>query len=412
MLDATVEAAEVERAVAELAAHGAYGTTGVWRPVYSPAWVAAQECVATWGREAGLAVRRDAVGNVWIELEGRDPAGGVVATGSHIDSQLPGGRYDGALGVIGAVIALSTLAARCGKPRKTLAAVSLCEEESSRFNASMWGSRAVTGRASVADAEAIRDADGVSLAAAMQAAGLEPSRVAAAARSDLDTFIELHIEQGPLLEQADMPLGIVQSITGIRHYELELTGRADHAGARPIDDRRDALAGAAEIVSRVGATARQLGRPAVTTVGHLEVWPNIAAAVAERAELTIDVRHPDAAMLAKLAASHERDVADVASDFGLELTRSEVSLDLPPTPCAPRLVEVLSRAASEQGAGHIPLHSGAAHDSQRLAAVTDVAMLFVRSRGGRSHTPEEFTSAEDAATAVSTLIRALHALAY
>lgn len=128
--------------------------------------------------------------------------------------------------------------------------------------------------------------------------------------------------------------------------------------------------------------------------------------------MTIDVRHPDAGALARLASSHEHDVAEVASTFGLEVTRSEVSLDLAPTLCAPRLVDVLSRAAAEEGTDYITLHSGAAHDSQRLATVTDVAMLFVRSQDGRSHTPEEFTSGEDTATAVSTLIRALHALAY
>jgi allantoate deiminase len=409
-LDLTVDPAVVRRSVAELARHGAHHETGVWRPVYSPAWSAAQDCVAGWGRDAGLEVRRDAVGNLWIELPGTEQ-GGLIATGSHIDSQLPGGRFDGALGVIAGVLAVTTLARRCGRPRRTLAAVSFCEEESSRFAAGMWGSRVVSGAATDHDADRIRDADGISLATAMRQVGLDPPRIAAAARSDIETFIELHIEQGPLLEEVDASVGIVTSITGIRHYQVELTGRADHAGARPIDDRRDALLGAAEIVVAVGAAARAAGRPAVATVGRLSVEPNLAAAVAERARLTIDVRHPDPEALRRLAGRCRQVVDDIAHRHGLAATLLP-SLYLPPTACAPRLVRLLADAAAAQGLQPPMLHSGAAHDAQRIADIADVAMLFVRSRDGRSHTPVEFTSTADATVAIETLIGALHRLAY
>src|SRR5438128_550367 len=222
-----VDASLVQRYVLDLARHGAYGETGVWRTAYSPEWVAAQEQVASWYAEAGLDVRRDAVGNVWGRLASDQP-GPVIASGSHIDSQTPGGRYDGALGVIGALVALRVLHERFGRPRRTLEAVSLCEEEASRFHATnFWGSRAVTGRIAADEPERIRDFEGVSIAEAMRAVGLDPTRIAQAARDDVETWVELHIEQGPILERAGLPVGVVHAITAIRHYVVELVGRSD-----------------------------------------------------------------------------------------------------------------------------------------------------------------------------------------
>ena len=211
-----VDAHLIERHLGELARHGAYHETGVWRTAYSREWVAAQEQVAAWFAQAGLEVRRDEVGNVWGRLEGTEP-GRVLASGSHIDSQTPGGRYDGALGVIAALVAVGTLRERFGRPRRTIEAVSLCEEEASRFPAaSFWGSRAVTGRIGPDEPALIRDFEGVSIGDAMGAVGLDPSRIPEAARNDIDAWIELHIEQGPILETAGVPVGVVDVITGIR----------------------------------------------------------------------------------------------------------------------------------------------------------------------------------------------------
>src|ERR1044071_7123524 len=196
--------------------------------------------------EAGLEVRRDAVGSVWGTLAGSE-GGPVIATGSHVDSQTPGGHYDGALGVIAGLVALRTLREQFGTPRRTLEAVSLCEEEASRFHATnFWGSRAIIGAIRPDDAASIRDVDGVSIGDAMLRVGLDPARIPDAARDDLDTWIELHIEQGPVLEEEGLPVGVVDAITGIRHYVVELTGRSDHAGARPMAGRLDAVAGFAE----------------------------------------------------------------------------------------------------------------------------------------------------------------------
>ena len=217
----------------------------------------------------------------------------MVATGSHIDSQTPGGRYDGALGVVAALVALRTLRERFGAPRRTLEVVSLCEEEASRFHATnFWGSRAIIGAISPEEPEAIRDREGVSIGEAMRAVGLDPDRIPEARRDDLDTWIEVHIEQGPILEAEGLPVGIVDAITAIRHYVIELIGRSDHAGARPMEGRLDPMVGFAEIVTAVIGVALESGAPAVTTVGRVNVEPNLPSAVPDKVTFTLDSRHP------------------------------------------------------------------------------------------------------------------------
>jgi allantoate deiminase len=410
-LKVEVDAVLVARYVNELAQFGAHGQTGVWRLVYSPEWVAAQDCVAEWCEDAGLRVRRDAVGNVWGRLEG-NAGGKAVVTGSHIDSQAPGGRYDGALGVVAAVVAVRTLRERYGVPRHPIDVVSLCEEEGSRFpGAGFWGSRAITGRIGPGDPEQIRDGDGGTIAEAMRSVGLNPAQIETARREDIEAFLELHIEQGPLLEEAGLSVGVVDTITGLRHYAVELVGRSDHAGARPMDTRLDAMAGAAEVITGVIEHARSLGRPAVTTVGTMAVEPNLKAAVPERVAFTVDVRHPDPKGLSRLYDHHESLIRSVAGRRGLKASW-KVILDQAPRASDPELVTLLEEITSELEIGARTMHSGGGHDAMRMADVTRSAMIFVRSRDGRSHTPAEFTSTEDAVVGITVLAAALHRLAY
>jgi len=410
-VDVAVDASLVEQHVFELARHGAFGETGVWRTVYSPEWAAAQEQVASWFADAGLEVRRDAVGNVWGRLSGEE-AGSVIATGSHIDSQTPGGRYDGALGVIAALTALRALHAQVGRPRRTVEAVSLCEEEGSRFHAAnFWGSRAITGTIAADEPEQMTDFDGVPMADAMRAVGLDPERIPEAVRDDIDTWIELHIEQGPILEEEELPVGVVDAITGIRHYVVELVGRSDHAGARPMRSRLDPMQGFAEIASGVIGIALEDAPPAVTTVGRVHVEPNLPAAVPDRVTFTVDSRHPDPQKLNEQYARQEQLMKEVAGRRGLEISW-QAPLDLPPSLCDPGVVDALEDAAREQGIPFRRMHSGAGHDTQNMARIAKTAMLFVRSEGGRSHTPAEFTTVEDAVAGIRVLAATLHGLAY
>jgi allantoate deiminase len=406
-----IDAGLVEGLLLELARHGAYGETGVWRTVYTPEWVAAQDQVAASLAEAGLEVRRDAVGNVWGRLAGSE-GGPVIATGSHVDSQTPGGRYDGALGVVAGVVALRTLREQFGTPRRTLEAVSLCEEEASRFHAAgFWGSRAIVGSISSDEPDLIRDRDGTSIGEAMLSVGLEPERIPETKRDDLDTWIELHIEQGPILEAEGLQVGVVDAITAIRHYVIELRGRSDHAGARPMEGRLDPMAGFAEIVTAVIGVALESGAPAVTTVGRIEVEPNLPSAVPDTVTFTLDTRHPDQRAVDAQHARQEELMREIAERRGLQISWTK-PLDLPACPSDPTVVGALERAATEQGIPFRRMHSGAGHDTQNIAKIAKTAMVFARSKDGRSHTPEEFTSVEDAVAAIRVLAATLHLLAY
>ena len=407
----TIDAGRLEQELLALAKIGQHGETGVWRTAYSPEWLDAQNHILAWCQEAGFEARMDAAGNVWGTLAGTEPGKSVVS-GSHIDSQKPGGRYDGTLGVLAALSAVRALARQFGRPRRTLEIVSLAEEESSRFPGSNFlGSRAILGKLSPQDAEELVGYEGETLAEAMRQAGLDPLQLPTAARDDIADFIELHIEQGPILEQAGVPVGIVTAINGIRHYVVELTGRSDHAGARPMAGRLDPVAGFAEIVTAVVGVALELGPPAVTTVGRVEVEPNLPAAVAERVTFTVDSRHPDPGLLAEQHARQEELMRAIAARRGLTIGW-DVPLDLPPCVCDPGVVAALERAARAQGVPFRRMHSGAGHDTQNIARVARVAMVFARSKGGRSHTPAEFTSVDDAVAAAGVLAEALHELAY
>ncbi|MGA0561321.1 hydantoinase/carbamoylase family amidase [Ancylobacter sp. VNQ12] len=406
-----IDPALVENYVLSLARHGEYAGTGVWRTVYSPEWVAAADQYARWCEEAGLSVRRDAVGNVWGRLEGRE-GGKAIVSGSHIDTQCPGGRYDGALGALAGLIAIKALKEQFGPPRRPLEAVALCEEESSRFPAAeFWGSRAVVGLVPPELPDQLVAYEGETMSQAMRAIGLDPAAIASARRDDIAAFVELHIEQGPILEKADLPVAVVDAITGIRHYLVELTGESNHAGAFPMDARRDPMAGFAEIAGGLIATAHRMGRPAVTTIGRVQVEPNFPAIVPRKVTFTVDARHPDPLERAALYARHESLMREVAARRGLDI-HWEVYMDLPPCPADPALVATFAAAAREQDIAFATMASGAVHDAQQMAAIAPMVMLFVRSKDGRSHTPEEFSSVDDMVAGIRLLAAGLYALAY
>lgn len=401
----------VRRYIFDMAEFGRVGDSGVTRLVYSPEWVAATRQYAVWCEESGLSARHDAVGNVWGRLEGTE-GGKSIVSGSHIDSQAPGGRYDGILGALSALIAIRTLKEKFGRPRRTLEAVAFCEEESSRFpSANYWGSRGITGRISPSDPDTTIAFTGETMAEAMRAVGLDPARIPEATRDDIGTFIELHIEQGPILEQENLPVAIVDAITGIRHYRVRLKGTQNHAGGFPMDIRRDPMAGFAEIANGVINTAHRMGRPAVTTVGRAVISPNYPAVIPASVEFAIDARHPKPGPRKKLYDAHENMMREVAARRDLEI-EWDIQIDHDPAPSDPKLVETLRRVAREQDVPTLVMSSGAGHDSQQMAALAKVAMIFVRSKDGRSHTPDEFSSIEDIVEGIRVLAAGMHALAY
>ena len=407
----TVDPALVEQCILTLSRHGAVGETGVSRTTYSPEWVAAQRLVGEWATGIGMTARMDAVGNVWGRFDGIE-GGKAIVPGSHIDSQCPGGRYDGALGVISAYVAIKTLVERYGRPRRRLETIPLCEKYGIRYpSADFRGSRAIIGEIDDAAPDSIPALDGGTIADGMRSVGLDPTRCAEARRHDIASFIELHIEQGSLLKMAGYPVGVVSGITGPREYYVEIIGRADHAGTRPMDTRLDPMAGAAEIISGVINTALLMGRPAVTTVGRISAEPGATPIVPERVVFTIDSRHTDPVQRALLYERHEEMMRSVARRRGLGI-RWSITGEHTPCPCDPELVRIIGQAAADQGIPAMRIPSGAAHDSQQIALIAPVAMIFVQSKDGRSHTPAEFTSLEHAVAGIEVLAETLHRLAW
>lgn len=408
----TFDPAVVWSRIESLARHGKHGETGVARAVYTPEWRAAVDEVMAWCASEGLDVRLDAVGNVWGVLKGTDPSLKSIVTGSHIDSQLPGGRFDGILGVIGGVFALGALKARYGAPKQTLEVLALCEEESSRFpNTGFWGSRAITGLTTPDDLTSVVSFADEPIGEVMAAAGFDSARIPEAARNDIESFVEFHIEQGPLLEAEGLPIGVVSAITGIRHYAVSVEGTSNHAGAFPMDLRRDPMAGAAEMISNVIERANSWGRPAVTTVGRISAEPNFPAIVPERVDFMIDARHPDPAKRLELYAEHEAAVREIGERRGLNVTMTDL-MEHKPFVCDPALVANFESAARSVGAPFQTMTSGAVHDTQQMGLIANGVMLFVRSKDGRSHTPAEYTSPEDAALGIEVLTEGLRTLAY
>jgi allantoate deiminase len=402
--------ARVQQYIDELGTIGAHPDGGLYRGLYTPAWAAAMDRMEAWLRELGLETRRDAVGNLFGRLAGTASAR-VVLSGSHIDTVKQGGKYDGALGAIAAMLAISALRDAYGPPRKTLEVYVICEEEGSRFPGNFWGSRALTGQIGPDEPERLRDADGITLAEAMQALGLDPAAIPTARRDDLDAFVELHIEQGRLLEEGGYDLGVVETITGQRQLRVRVTGRQDHAGTTPMDLRRDALAGAAEMIARLTDAAAAMGRPAVATSGMIAVQPGAINIVPRAAQFTVDTRHPDPERRRALIAQIETILQEVAARRGLGLEVERLT-DHEPTPMAPALRDLIAEAADAEGLRWLAMPSGAGHDSQILARHVPTAMVFVPSRDGRSHCPEEFTPIEQIVPGLRVLARVLHRLAY
>lgn len=391
----------LEQRLDALYAIGAQSDGGAYRGLYDHAWAEAVDLVERWFTDAGLKTRRDAVGNLWGRVDGTN-RGKSVVTGSHIDTVRRGGRLDGALGIVAGLTAVEALLHDQGQPTRTLEVVAICEEEGSRFSTNFWGSRAIVGALDRAPDD---------IAAAMRERGLDPARLSGAARDDIDTFVELHIEQGAVLESSGAPLAVVSAIVGTAHLEIVVSGRSDHAGTTPMALRHDALAAAAAMIQAVESIARSLGPPAVATVGRIRVEPDQMNVIPGRCVFTVDLRHSGLGARRALEERIRSLCATIASERSLGIG-FRVLQEQKPVAMDPDVRSVLARAARESGAEATELVSGAGHDAQVLAARCKVGMLFVPSIGGRSHCPEESTRPEHLELGTRVLQKALQLIAY
>jgi len=398
-----IDAKRLERRMTELARIGGSGTA-VSRLGLSADEQRARDLVGAWLSAKGAQIRRDAAANLFARFAGD---GEAVLVGSHLDSVPEGGRFDGALGVLCAVEALESLVDAKVKLRRPVEVVAWADEEGARFGVGLFGSASAFGRLSPGVANR-RDRDGVSIAEALRALG-ERGDPAMARRdpTEFAAYLELHIEQGPRLEKAGQPLGVVSDIVGIYHARVTVRGRADHAGATAMTARTDALAAASEVVLAVERIAR--GRPdAVGTVGEIAVRPGAKNVVPGDCVFSLDLR---------AARDHDGLVREVlafltsiASSRGVEVSVDELAR-VPVTSLDPRIRDVLGRATKSLGVDAPEMVSGAGHDAQNPAlSGVPTGMIFVRSTGG-SHTSREFASVDDAARGAQALANSIRELA-
>jgi N-carbamoyl-L-amino-acid hydrolase len=377
---------------------------------------AAREYLVDRLEAADCSVRVDAVGNVvgqWVP-PGADPDAAAVASGSHLDSVVQGGIFDGPLGVYAALEGVRAMqdAVDGGVSfERPLDVVSFTEEEGHRFSDGLLGSSVAVGHTSVAEALALTDADGVSLEDALEDTGFRgEGRLDAAEWND---WLELHVEQGRTLEQAGVPVGIVTSIAGTARCRVDIEGEANHAGTTAMGERADALVAAADVVRAVERVATDVAGPngrAVGTVGCLDVDPGAVNVVPGRTMLELDLRDPDADGVERLVDGVEAALERIESERPVTAT-IERTYDAPPIPMHDGCRSALANAADVLDVEAMPVHSGAGHDTMRVGICTDVGMLFVPSRNGVSHSPREWTDWADCAHGTRVLAGGLATLA-
>lgn len=388
--DATASLRSVAESLAELARIGGGADGGVTRVAWSPELFDAYEWAGERMRGLGLEVETDPAGNLIGRWQAGREGQRAVLVGSHLDTVPSGGRFDGVLGVVAAIHAVACLKEEGFEPTRPLWIAAFMDEEGTRFNAALFGSRAFTGE-DVTGFGGRLDGAGVSLREAMAEVGFDFDDVAAAhCIEQVGAYLELHIEQGPVLEAEGVEIGVVTSIVGLRGYRVLLTGEANHAGTTPMSLRRDALAGAARIALELRDAARV--REAVTVnVGKLALEPGGANVVPGLADFTIDIRSPAVAELRALEHLVEATVARVAEEEGL-VAELEQTFALEPLGLDPELADIVERAAMAEGASAMRMPSGAGHDAMLVGRHAPAAMIFVPSRGGVSHSPEEHSS--------------------
>ncbi|WP_456269049.1 allantoate amidohydrolase [Kushneria sp. AK178] len=382
------------------------------RAYLTPEHARANAQLAQWMTDAGMQTWQDAAGNQWGRLEGSNPSLPALVLGSHSDSVINAGRFDGPLGVLLAIGVVARLNAADQRPVRSVDVVAFADEEGTRFGTALLGSRAVAGTWDPAWWE-ITGRDGVTLRQAFIDFGLDPERVGEAARAPetVAGYLEAHIEQGPVLEAERRSLGVVSAIAGARRFSITIGGEAGHAGTTPLELRRDALSGAAEAIVAIETLAR--AADIVATVGSLETFPGAVNVIPGEVRMTLDIRAERDETRDRTLAAIRETCDRIGETRGLAWHWQETH-SAPAVACSPRLIEALS-GAIETAVGTdtgpvLQLASGAGHDGMAMAAICDIGMLFVRCDRGISHHPDESVQARDVDDALNAMSGAVAAL--
>lgn len=390
---------------------GSDPTGGMTRLLYSESWLEAQNAVKNKLEEIGMETHFDEIGNLFGRMEGSKYPDETIMSGSHIDTVINGGNLDGQFGVIAAYVAMAYLKETYGQPLRSMEVISMAEEEGSRFPTVFWGSKNFVNEAKIEDVESISDFEGIKFVDAMRQAGFDFKKGEQKRREDIKAFVELHIEQGNVLENEELQIGVVNSIAGQRRYTVVLKGQANHAGTTPMGYRRDAVYAFSRICSELIEKARAVGDPLVLTFGKVEPKPNTVNVVPGEVLFTIDCRHTDSDVLIGFTQNLEQRIKEIATEMDIEAT-IDLWMDEAPVPMDANIVAILEEAAKKANMKYRVMHSGAGHDSQIIAPHYPTAMIFVPSIGGISHNPAEATKLEDLVEGVKMMASALYELAY
>ncbi len=400
-----------QRLLAELETLAAFSDAAppaVTRIVFTPADLKARAWVISRCEEAGLTVRQDAIGNIFARWNGTDPSAPAVGTGSHIDAIPNAGKYDGVVGVLGGLEAIRALRRSGFRPKNSLELLVFATEEPTRFGIGCLGSRLLSGTLSADAAAKLKDRDGKSMDEVRRKAGLNGNL------QDVELpagyykgFVELHIEQGPLLERAQTSLGIVMRIAAPASLRISIEGAGGHAGGVLMPDRKDALCAAAELILAIESAARSSGAPdTVATVGVCEVFPGAVNSIPSRVHLTLDIRDTDQARRDGVIQTIERVWQNISTKRQVSIQSELLNADAP-ADCAPEVRKAISESCREHGFPFLEMVSRAYHDSLFISRIAPTGMLFIPCRNGYSHRPDEYAAPEDIARGALVLAEAL-----
>ncbi|MGO8986079.1 MAG: M20 family metallo-hydrolase [Terriglobales bacterium] len=398
--------------IEELARISEAPAPAVTRIVFTPADLQARAWLRVRCEEAGLAVRHDAIGNTFVRWDGADPALPAVGTGSHIDAIPNAGKYDGVVGVLGALEAIRALQRSGFRPRRSIELLVFTAEEPTRFGVGCIGSRMLSGALSAAAARDLKDRDGATVEEVRKTAGfageLEEVKLPGTYYA---AFVELHIEQGPLLEQRQIPLGIVTTIAAPASLCMTIEGSGGHAGGVLMPDRHDALCASAELILFLEHTALATGAiDTVATVGICDVFPGAVNSIPSRVRLSVDIRDTNLERRDGVIRELENAIPSIAAKRQVSIHSEFLNADAP-ADCAPSVVEALSESCEKHALNFLPMVSRAYHDSLFMSRIAPTAMLFIPCHKGYSHRPDEYASPEDIVRGTLVLAETLAALA-
>lgn len=395
----------LDRSLAELAEIGKLPNGGVCRLAFSEEDIQARKLVTIWMMEAGMSVRSDAVGNIIGTYAGTESESAALATGSHIDTVPIGGRYDGCLGVLAGIEVAKVLQENQMRLRHPFEVIVFSDEENS-----VIGCKAIAGNAPT-DPERYRRKNGTSIQACLKNVGGDWDKLHTAKRDrhEIAAFVELHVEQGGVLEAWDKQIGVVTGIVGQYRFMVSIIGRPNHAGTTPMHMRKDALVAASQLVLAINRLGVETKGEQVATVGHLTVLPNGTNVVPARVDMSIDLRDLSEENLQYLIMQIEKESQTIAQNTGTEIT-IEQKLHVLPTLAKPELMDAIAKVCQNLNLSYDYLPSRAGHDAQEIGRFTDMAMIFVPSREGISHSQDEYTSPEQCAQGANVLLHTLFAI--